>query len=162
MAFEKEHCRNTNHETETWSCRLEGKNSGGALLAWSPYSPTTYPSTPWWRGSSPPLDYGFVEVTYVSLLSHVLHYLVPCELPNIITVIYVIPMWWIFLRVDMCMRLQWFCLSYESRCILCTPFFSTCFDQACLWERMWGNMCISWSNGGWLVWWTWEKVPRST
>jgi hypothetical protein len=54
------------------------------------------------------------------------------------------------------------CFSYEYRCILCTPFLSTCFDQACLWERVWGNVCISWSNGGWLVQWTWEKVLRST
>ena len=61
--------KHRNHETETWSCRLEGENSGGALPAWSPSSPTTSPPYPWWRGSSPPLDYGFVEVTYVSLLS---------------------------------------------------------------------------------------------
>ena len=61
--------KHRNHETETWSCRLEGENSGGALPGWSPSSPTTSPPSPWWRGSSPPLDYGFVEVTYVSLLS---------------------------------------------------------------------------------------------
>jgi hypothetical protein len=35
-----------------------------------------------------------------------------------------------------------------SRCILCTPFLFTCYDQACLWEHVWGNVCISWSNGG--------------
>jgi len=39
---------------KTWSCRLEGENSGGALPGWSPSSPTSPPSSPWWRGSSPP------------------------------------------------------------------------------------------------------------
>ena len=62
--------KDRNHEIETWSCRLEGENSGGALPGWSPPSPTTSPPSPWWRGSSPPLDYGFVEVTYVSLELH--------------------------------------------------------------------------------------------
>jgi len=61
--------KHRNTETEIRSCRLEGENSGGALPERSPPPPTTSPSTPWWRGSSPPLDYGFVEVTYVSLLS---------------------------------------------------------------------------------------------
>ena len=61
--------KHRNHETEIRSCRLEGENSGGALPGWSPSSPTTSPPSPWWRRSSPPLDYGFVEVTYVSLLS---------------------------------------------------------------------------------------------
>ena len=65
--------KHRNHETKTWSCRLERKNSDGALPVWSSPSPTTSPPSPWWRGSSPPLDYGFVEVTYVSLLSLELH-----------------------------------------------------------------------------------------
>ena len=34
--------KHSNHETETWSCRLEGENSGGALPGWSPSSPTTF------------------------------------------------------------------------------------------------------------------------
>ena len=38
--------KHRNHETETWSCRLEGENSGGALPAWSPSSPTTSPPSP--------------------------------------------------------------------------------------------------------------------
>ena len=57
-----------NHETETWTCRSKGENSVGALPAWSPSPPTMSPPSPWWRGSSPPL-----EVTYVSLLSLELH-----------------------------------------------------------------------------------------
>lgn len=52
--------KHRNHETENWSCRLEGENSGGALPERSPPSPTSSPPYPWWRGSSPPLDYGFV------------------------------------------------------------------------------------------------------
>ena len=64
-----------------------------------------------------------------------------------ITVIVVLTLWWIFLWVNIC----WDCnvyFSYENRCILCTPFLYPCFDQACLWERVRGNVCISWSNGG--------------
>ena len=61
--------KHRNTKTEIKSCRLEGENSGGALPGWSPSSPSTSPPSPWWRGSSPPLDYGFVEITYVSLLS---------------------------------------------------------------------------------------------
>ena len=38
--------KHRNTETETWSCRLEGENSGGALPAWSPSSPTTSPPSP--------------------------------------------------------------------------------------------------------------------
>ena len=38
--------KHRNTERETWSCRLEGENSGGALPAWSPSSPTTSPPFP--------------------------------------------------------------------------------------------------------------------
>ena len=38
--------KHRNTETETWSCRLEGENSGGALPAWSPSSPSTSPPSP--------------------------------------------------------------------------------------------------------------------
>ena len=31
--------KHRNTETEIWSCRLEGENSGGALTVWSPASP---------------------------------------------------------------------------------------------------------------------------
>ena len=35
-----------NTEREIWSYRLEGENSGGALPAWSPSSPSTSPPSP--------------------------------------------------------------------------------------------------------------------
>ena len=38
--------KHRNHETETWSCKLEGENSGGALPVWSPPIPTTSPPSP--------------------------------------------------------------------------------------------------------------------
>ena len=38
--------KHRNTETEIRSCRLEGENSGGALPAWSPSSPTTSPPSP--------------------------------------------------------------------------------------------------------------------
>ena len=38
--------KHRNTETETWSCRLEGDNSGGTLPAWSPSSPSTSPPSP--------------------------------------------------------------------------------------------------------------------
>ena len=38
--------KHRNTETETRRCRLEGENSGGALPAWSPSSPTTSPPSP--------------------------------------------------------------------------------------------------------------------
>jgi hypothetical protein len=77
--------------------------------------------------------------------------LAPYELYNMIMAIFVLPLWWIFLWVEI-----WDCncslFQYMSRCILCTPFLFTCFDQACLWGRVWENMCISWSNRGWILW----------
>ena len=57
-----------------------------------------------------------------------------------ITVIFEIPMWWIFLWVNICLRLQWFCFSYESRCILCTLFLFMCFDPH-MYEGVWGGTC---------------------
>ena len=38
--------KHRNTETEIRSCRLEGENSGGALPAWSPSSPSTSPPSP--------------------------------------------------------------------------------------------------------------------
>ena len=38
--------KHRNTETEFRSCRLEGENSGGALPAWSPSSPSTSPPSP--------------------------------------------------------------------------------------------------------------------
>ena len=108
--------------------RPRRQRSARALPERSPPSPSTSPPSPWWRGSSLPLDYGN-------------------ELPNMNTVTIVLPLWWIFLWVNICWDCNVF-FSYESRCILCTPFLHPCYDQACLWEHVWGNVCISWSNGG--------------
>jgi hypothetical protein len=35
-----------------------------------------------------------------------------------------------------------------SRCILCTPCLFTSYDQACLWERVWGNRALVGVTGG--------------
>jgi hypothetical protein len=54
--------------------------------------------SPWWRGSSPPLDYGFVAVAIcISLLFFIV--LAPYELYNMIMAIFVSLLWWIFLWV---------------------------------------------------------------
>jgi hypothetical protein len=123
---------------------------------WSPTPPTSSPSTSPWRGSSPPQGYGFVEVALVSLslcaslirsvwaASH--DYGHRCNS-------YVVDLFYELLNL----RLQLFLLSYLSRCILCTPFLFASFDQSSSWERVWGDGCISWSNGGWLVLWKWQK-----
>jgi hypothetical protein len=78
--------------------KIGGENSSGALPVWSPSPPMTLPSSPWWRGSSLPLDYGFVAVAIcISLLFFIV--LVPYELHNMIMAIFVSLLWWIFLWV---------------------------------------------------------------
>jgi hypothetical protein len=78
--------------------KIGGENSGGALLVWSPSPPMTLPSSPSWRGSSPPLDYGFVAVANcISLLFFIV--LAPYELHNMIMAIVVSLLWQIFLWV---------------------------------------------------------------
>ena len=58
---EREH-RNT--ETEPEPAKIGGGNAAGAIPVGSPSSPTSPSPSPWWRGSSPPLDYGFVAVAW--------------------------------------------------------------------------------------------------
>lgn len=49
--------------------RLEGETPSGSPPEGSPPSPTSSSSSPWPRGSSPPLDYGFVAVAWsISLM----------------------------------------------------------------------------------------------
>jgi hypothetical protein len=58
-----------NTETEAVPANIGGGNAAGVALDASPPSPTSTPSSPLWRGSSPPLDYGFVAVACsISLL----------------------------------------------------------------------------------------------
>lgn len=60
--------------TETWKRRLqqrrlEGETPPELPTEGSPPSPTSSSSSPWSRGSSPPLDYGFVAVAWsISLM----------------------------------------------------------------------------------------------
>jgi hypothetical protein len=60
------------HETQKqrlFKQRLEGETLLESPTVASPTSPTSPPSTPPWRGSSPPLDYGFVAISCsISLL----------------------------------------------------------------------------------------------
>jgi hypothetical protein len=78
--------------------KIGGKNSGGELLVWSPSPLMTLPSSPWWRGSIPPLDYGFVAVANcISIFFFIV--LAPYELHNMIMAIFVSLLWWIFLWV---------------------------------------------------------------
>jgi hypothetical protein len=78
---------------------LEGETPLEPPMEGSPPSPTSSSSTPWPRGSIPPLYYGFVAVSWSIYLI-----LVPYELPNMIMVIYVILMWWIFILWYCAMR----------------------------------------------------------
>ena len=58
-----------NTETEAEPGRLEGETPPESSLVASPPSPTSSSTSPWWRGDSPPLDYGFVAVAWSISLS---------------------------------------------------------------------------------------------
>jgi hypothetical protein len=62
MGRERAPPKHRNMKQEPGRSKIEGGNSGGALRVCSPSPLMTLPSSPWWRGSSPPLDYGFVVV----------------------------------------------------------------------------------------------------
>jgi hypothetical protein len=58
-------------EQSLFQQRLEGKTLPESLPVTSPTSPTSPIPPPWWRGSSPPLYYGFVALACsISLLCH--------------------------------------------------------------------------------------------
>ena len=139
--------KHRNTETEAEPGRLEGETPPESSPVASPPSPTSSSASPWWRGSSPPLDYGFVAVAWSLSLSLVL---------------WLFRTIWAALHdyghicntyvVDLCfmrwyMRLQFLlCVWCIHRCILCTPFLSACSDQTCMQGRVRGNVCIRWSN----------------
>ena len=78
------HHRRKQLKTES---RLEGEPLPELPPVAPPPSPTTPAPSPWWRGSSPPLDYGFVEVAWSkSLLFFIV--LEPYELPYMIMAIF--------------------------------------------------------------------------
>jgi hypothetical protein len=60
-----------NYETEAIPANIGGGNTTGIAPVASPTSPTSPTPPSWWRGSSPPLDYGFVAVACsISLLCY--------------------------------------------------------------------------------------------
>jgi hypothetical protein len=69
-AFSQGGSRETwNHETEAIPAKIGGGIADGVAPVAFPTSPTP---PPWWRGSSPPLNYGFVAVAWsISLLCYV-------------------------------------------------------------------------------------------
>jgi hypothetical protein len=80
------------HETNLKTTGIGGDTLPELLLV-APSTPSTpSPSTTWWRGSSSPLDYGFMEVNCIKLYL-VLHRLESHELPIMIVTIFVSPLW---------------------------------------------------------------------
>jgi hypothetical protein len=112
----------------------------------SPTSPTSPTPPPWRRGSTPPLDYGFVVVDWSLSLSCAM--LIICHMSCLTWLwsYYVIPMWWILILLDD----LWDVNLYHNLDVwidaYCYPVLITCSGQTCMQEHVWGMMCVRWSN----------------
>ena len=64
--------------------------------------------------------------------------------------------------VNICLRLQCLFSVMKVDTYYVPRSCITCSDQTCLWERVRGNVCISWSNGGWWCGKLTTLISRST
>jgi hypothetical protein len=130
--------RETQNTERLFQRRLEGETPPRSPPDTSPTSLTSTPSTTPWRGSSLPLDYGFVAVAcsiYLLCFNVKCHMSWPTWLWCILCNSYVMDLYFIrwSMRCDMLL-----CSWCMSRCILLLYFF----------YLFWSNM---YARGGWCV-----------
>jgi hypothetical protein len=119
---------------ETWNTpnTTDCEDRREMLLEPLPVAPSTplapSPSTPWWRGSSLPLDYGIAEVTCIKL-PFMLCWLESHELPVMIVTIFVLP----YGGSNICE------IIYEIQRCLC----SWCMSRYICYPAF---VCLLWSN----------------